>query len=134
MSQSFGASLGRALVPLFEPAGLGFWQISLALIAGISAKEVVVSSCAILFGVLDAESASGMSAFAENLRAIGFGPLNAFCLMVFCLLYTPCAATLATIRRESGSWTWTGFTAFVQLAAAWLVSCAIWQTARLFVG
>ena len=122
MSGGFGAMAGRWLVPFFAPIGLGFWQIAVALIAGISAKEVVVSSCAVLFGVVNANSPAGMAEFSQVLAGIGFGPLNAFCLMVFCLLYVPCAATLATIKKESGSWGWTVFVAVFQVAVAWLVT------------
>lgn len=131
MGESFGALLGKWLVPFFAPVGLGFWQIAVALIAGISAKEVVVSSCAVLFGITNARSPAGMSAFASALGSIGFGPMNAFCLMVFCLLYIPCAATLATIRKESGSWGWMGFTAFFQLAVAWVVTFCVYQVGML---
>ena len=127
MAQSFGAMIGKWLVPFFAPIGLGFWQIAVALIAGVSAKEVVVSSCAVLFGIVNASSPDGMSAFASALNGIGFGPLNAFCLMVFCLLYIPCAAALATIRKESGSWAWMGFTAIFQLLVAWIVTFVVYQ-------
>lgn len=120
--ESFGAILGHVLVPVFRPIGLGFWQICLALLAGISAKEVVVSSCAVLFGITNASSGAGMAEFTASLEAIGFTSLNALCLMVFCLLYVPCAAALATIHKESGSWKWTFFEAFFQLATAWLVT------------
>lgn len=127
MAQSFGAMIGKCLVPFFAPIGLDFWQIAVALIAGVSAKEVVVSSCAVLFGIVNASSPDGMSAFASALNGIGFGPLNAFCLMVFCLLYIPCAAALATIRKESGSWAWMGFTAIFQLLVAWIVTFVVYQ-------
>lgn len=120
--ESFGAIMGHVLVPVFRPIGLGFWQICLALLAGISAKEVVVSSCAVLFGINNASSGAGMAEFAADLEAIGFTSLNALCLMVFCLLYVPCAAALATIHKESGSWKWTAFEAFFQLATAWIVT------------
>ena len=120
--ESFGAILGHVLVPLFRPIGLGFWQICLALLAGISAKEVVVSSCAVLFGITNASSGAGMAEFAADLESIGFNSLNALCLMIFCLLYVPCAAALATIHKESGSWKWTAFEAFFQLATAWIVT------------
>lgn len=131
MAQSFGAMIGKWLVPFFAPIGLGFWQIAVALIAGVSAKEVVVSSCAVLFGIVNASSPEGMSAFASALNGIGFGPLNAFSLMVFCLLYIPCAAALATIRKESGSWIWMGFTALFQLAVAWIVTFGVYQIGSL---
>ncbi len=119
---SFGAIIGHWLVPIFRPVGLGFWQITLALLAGISAKEVVVSSCAVLFGISNATSASGMVNFEAALEGIGFTSINAFCLMVFCLLYIPCTAALATIRKESGSWKWTFCEAGFQLAVAWVVT------------
>lgn len=133
MSSSFGALLGKWLVPFFAPVGLGFWQIAVALIAGISAKEVVVSSCAVLFGIVNASSPQGMASFAQALGGIGFGQLNAFCLMVFCLLYIPCAAALGTIRRESQSWAWMAVTAAFQLAAAWIVTFAVYQIGLLLV-
>lgn len=133
MSNSFGALVGKWLVPVFVPIGLGFWQIAVALIAGISAKEVVVSSCAVLFGIVNASSDAGMSAFSSALQGIGFGELNAFCLMVFCLLYIPCAAALATIRKESNSWAWMGFTALFQLVVAWIVTFIVYQVGLLII-
>lgn len=132
MTESFGASIGRFLVPVLVPIGLGYWQLAVALIAGISAKEVVVSSCAVLFGIANLTSPSGMNALQSTLASGGFGILNAFCLMVFCLLYIPCFATLATIRRESGSWKFTIAAATFQLLVAWLVSFAIYQIGGLF--
>ena len=131
IGDSFGAILGRTLVPVFAPLGLGYWQIVVALIAGISAKEVVVSSCTILFGVQNATSTAGMSALAGMLGGQGFTMLNAYCLMVFCLLYVPCIATLATIKRESGSWKWTLGSALFQLAVAWVAAFAIFQIGSL---
>lgn len=133
MTGSFGAVIGKWLTPFFIPIGLGFWQIAVALIAGISAKEVVVSSCAVLFGIVNVSSPEGMTAFYTALENIGFGPLNAFCLMVFCLLYIPCAASLATIRKESGSWAWMGFTAAFQLAVAWLVTFIVYRIGLLII-
>lgn len=132
MTESFGASIGRLLVPVLTPIGLGYWQIAVALIAGISAKEVVVSGCAVLFGVANVTSATGMNALHDTLAGSGFGMLNAYCLMVFCLLYIPCFATLATIRKESGSWKFTGLSAAFQLVVAWTVAFVIYQTAGAF--
>ena len=63
-----------------------------------------------------------MAEFAADLESIGFTSINAVCLMIFCLLYVPCAAALATIHKESGSWKWTAFEAFFQLATAWIVT------------
>ena len=133
MSGSFGSILGRVLVPFFAPLGLGFWQIAVALIAGVSAKEVVVSSCAVLFGVPNINSGEGMNTLVGILGTVGFGQLNALCLMVFCLLYIPCMATLATIKKESGSWKWTGFTALFQLAVAWVVTFGVYQIGSIII-
>ena len=130
---SFAAIVGGPLSVVFAPIGLGFWQIVVALIAGISAKEVVVSSCAVMFGIVNTSSAEGMSAFAAALEGIGFGPLNAVCLMVFCLLYIPCVATLATIHKESKSWAWTGFTALFQLVVAYVITLIVYQIGLLIV-
>lgn len=134
-ADSFGASIGRFLVPVLVPAGLGMWQIVVALISGISAKEVVVSSFAVLFGVTNANSQAGMQTIVQNIQSVspGFGPLNAFCLMIFCLLYVPCIATVATIKKESGSWKFTlGMIAF-QLLFAWTVSVLTFQAGSLFL-
>ena len=127
MTASFGAVIGKWITPFFVPIGLGFWQIAVALIAGISAKEVVVSSCAVLFGIVNASSPEGMTAFSSALAGIGFGSLNALCLMVFCLLYIPCAASLATIRKEANSWKWMFFSAAFQLAVAWVVTFVVYH-------
>ena len=134
-ADSFGAAIGRFLVPILVPAGLGMWQIVVALISGISAKEVVVSSFAVLFGVANANSQDGMQAIVRNIQSInpGFGPLNAFSLMIFCLLYVPCIATVATIKKESNSWKFTlGMIAF-QLIFAWMVSTFIFQVGSLLL-
>ena len=133
MGNTFGSMIGRCIVPFFTPIGLGFWQIVVALIAGISAKEVVVSSTAVLFGVSSITSTEGMASLMSALSAIGFGPLNAYCLMTFSLLYVPCAATLATIKKETGSWKWVGLTAVFQIAVAWVITFAVYHIGLLFV-
>lgn len=134
-AESFGAALGRWLEPVMRPAGLGMWQIIVSLIAGISAKEVVVSSFSVLFGVGNAEMAAGFGAVAENLKNIdpSFGPLNAYCMMLFVLLYVPCAAAMATIRKESGSAAFTLKLAAFQIFLAWLVSTIVFQIGSLIL-
>ena len=134
IQESFGSVIGKAVEPLFAPAGLGYWQIVVALIAGISAKEVVVSSCSVLFGIGNITSAEGMAALGTLLEGMGFGGLNAYCLMVFALLYTPCIAALATIHRESRSWKWTGLCVVFQFAVAWIAAVLIFQAGSLFLG
>ncbi|MCI8320163.1 MAG: ferrous iron transport protein B [Dorea sp.] len=132
ISQSFGSLIGKAIVPLFKPAGLGYWQIIVALIAGIAAKEVVVSSCSVLFGIQNITSASGMDSMVSALGSIGFGAANGLALMVFCLLYVPCTASIATMHRELCSVKKTLGIILYQLAAAWIMSFIIYRIALLF--
>ncbi len=133
MSDSFGAMIGRVVAPVLKPAGLGMWQVVVALISGIAAKEVVVSSFSVLFQINNITSPQGMSGLSEILAGYGFGALNAYSLMVFCLLYIPCAATIGVIQREMRSAKWTVFTIFFQLAVALLVSTLIFQIGSLFI-
>lgn len=133
MSQSFGALLGKGIAPILIPAGLGMWQVVVALIAGIAAKEVVVSSFGILFGISNISSPEGMAGLSQLLSGIGFGAANAYALMVFCLLYIPCAATIGVIQREMRSWKWTVFTVMFQLAVAMLLSTLVYQIGSFFV-
>ncbi len=132
-ADSFGAMIGRSMMPLLAPAGLDMWQIAVALISGISAKEVVVSSFTVLFGVVNADSAAGMAAIVDriHMQKPDFGPLNAYALMVFCLLYVPCAATIATVKKESGSWKFTGKMVVFQLLLAWCAATAVYQIGRV---
>lgn len=133
-ADSFGAVIGHVLVPVLKPAGLGMWQIGVALLSGLSAKEVVVSSFAVLFGVANANSDAGMAAIVSNIQSInpGFGALNAYCLMLFCLLYVPCVATVATVKKESGSWKFTGKMIAFQLVLAWMVTTIVYQVGNFF--
>lgn len=127
ISESFGSLIGKAIVPVFRPIGLGYWQIIVALISGIAAKEVVVSSCSVLFGIQNITTAHGMDAMVTTLAGLGFGAANAFALMVFCLLYVPCTATIATIHRELESWKSTLGIILFQLTTAWVVSFIVYQ-------
>ena len=134
-ADSFGAAIGRCLEPVMRPAGLGMWQIIVSLIAGISAKEVVVSSFSVLFGVGGGEAVSGIGAIAENLKTIdpAFGPLNAYCMMLFVLLYVPCAAAMATIKKESGSGTFMAKLAIFQILFAWAMATLVFQIGSLLL-
>ena len=133
ITESFGAVIGKAIVPFFKPLGLGYWQIVVALISGIAAKEVVVSSCSVLFGIQNITTSHGMDSFVATLGAMGFGAANAYALMVFCLLYVPCTATIATIHREVGSTKVTAGIVLFQLAVAWVVSFIAFHVAGLFL-
>ena len=133
ISLSFAALIGNMLVPVMTPAGLGFWQICVALLAGISAKEVVVSSTAVLFGISNINGLSGMQALSLKLSSLGFTALNAYCLMLFCLLYVPCVASLGTIKKESGSILYMFQTMVFQIAVAWIVSFIVFQVGNLIL-
>ncbi len=133
VADSFGAVLGHWMEPVLAPAGLGMWQIGVALISGISAKEVVVSSFCVLFGINNVNSAAGMAALTGQLAQMGFGPLNAYSMMVFCLLYVPCAATIGTIRRETRSIKFTLQMMGFQLFIAWLMAVLVYQAGSLLL-
>ncbi len=132
-SESFGAGAGRLLAPLLAPAGLGMWQIVVALLSGIFAKEIVVTSFTVLFGVANVNSQAGMQTLMDNIHSIdpSFGALNAYCLMLFCLLYVPCAATIATIRKESNSFRFTAGIIVFQMLFAWAAAVLLFQAGSL---
>ena len=115
LENSYLAAIGQFVSPLLEPLGFD-WKMSVCLLTGLPAKEAIVSTLAILYG--------------GDISAAGFTPLTAFSFMLFVLLYFPCVATIATLRREAGKvWAW--FTVFHSLALAWLVSFAVYQLGLL---
>ena len=134
VSHSFAAIIGHVLVPVLRPAGLGQWQVAVALISGLSAKEVVVSSFSVLYGISNVNSAADMRALSTQLAMAGFGGVNAYALMIFCLLYSPCIAAVATIKRETGSWRWTIGMVLFQLAVAWAGAMLVFQLGSLIFG
>jgi ferrous iron transport protein B len=107
-STSILASLAGLIAPIFRPLGFGDWRISTALISGFMAKESVVATLTVLFGS------------AEALRA-SLTPLAGFCLLIFCLLYTPCVAAISSIKREQG-WKFALGTVIFQCTIAWLIA------------
>lgn len=117
LENSYLASIGKAVSPLLEPLGFD-WKMSVCLLTGLPAKEAIVSTLAILYG--------------GDIATAGFTPLTAFSFLLFVLLYFPCIATIATLRREAGKvWAW--FTVFHSLALAWLVSFLVYQIGSLLV-
>jgi ferrous iron transport protein B len=125
----FGAleHIGRAIAPIFIPAGFEQWQATVALIFGILAKESVVGIFGTLFAV---EEGTLGTAIATQL---GWTPLIAFAFMVMTLLYIPCAATIAIVRRETNSWGWTWFTVGYTLVLGWIAATLIYQIGSLFI-
>ena len=119
--------IGRAIAPVFSPAGFGQWQAAVALIFGVLAKETVVGSFGTLFA--GAEGAAGLGSVLS--AQLGWTPLIAFAFMTMVLLYVPCVATLGIIKRETGSIKWTLFTIVYTFAVGWLVATLIYQIGSL---
>ncbi len=124
---SYAGMLGKVVSPLLAPLGFD-WKITIALIFGFVAKEIVVGSLGVLYGAGDDEAA-----LTDKLGASDSGiyPLNALGLMVFTLLYTPCIATIAVIKQETGSWKWALFSVAYSISIAWIVVFIIFQFGRL---
>ena len=117
--ESLLAMIGKWIAPLFGPLGFNDWRATTALISGFTAKEAVVSTLGVLTG-------SSMVNLSETLGQI-FTPVSAVSFLVFTLLYTPCVAAVATIKREMAS-SWKAFCiVLMQCGVAWLVSCIIYQ-------
>ena len=136
LEKSYAGRLGRAIEPFIRPLGFD-WKIGVALVGGFVAKEVVVSTLATLYSVSDTGGksqplrASIRAARWPNGRPV-YTPLVAFGLMVFSLLYLPCVATLAVIRKETGSWKWPVFVLGYTTTVAWVASFIIYQLGSLF--
>jgi len=125
-ADSIFGMIGRFIAPVFAPLGFGDWRAAMALLTGIVAKEAVVGTLGILFAAGDAS----VKALAGPLSAV-FTPAAAYAFMVFVLLYIPCVAALATLRKEMHSLKWTLFTVGYELAAAWVVSFIVYQLGSL---
>lgn len=124
--QSILASIGRHAAPLFEPLGFGDWRAATALLAGLSAKEAVVSTLTVL--TLTAGSGGmGNGGAAVFVLSEVFTPLSALSFLVFCLLYVPCVATLATVYKVTGSRKYAAGMAVFQTALAWLAAFAVYH-------
>jgi ferrous iron transport protein B len=94
---------------------LGFnWKVSVALLSGVAAKEIVVSTLGVLNAVIDLTPAIALS------------------LMLFTLIYFPCVATIGAIKNETGSWKWAAFTVCYTLVLAWIVAFAVYRAFLMF--
>lgn len=118
---SFLASVGRVIAPVFAPLGFGTWQASVALITGILAKEVVVASLGVIYG---ASLSTALPAVFTSLTALGF--------LVFVLLYTPCIAALATMKKEFGM-KFALLSGLNNFAVAWVVVFLIYNVGTLLI-
>ena len=120
--------MGKVLEPIFAPLGFD-WKITTATIGALAAKEVFVAQMGILFSEGEADEES------EGLRAQlvkHYTPLQAFCIMIFCLLSIPCLATLAIIKRELNSWKMAFFEAGALFSLAYVVTLIIYQLGTIF--
>ncbi len=124
-TQSILAYIGKFIAVIFKPLGFGDWRVVTALISGFTAKEAVVSSLAVLSGT----SADMLSAVLPSM----FTPLSAVSFLVFTLLYTPCVATISTIRKEFKSFWATLGIVVMQCLVAYVAALLIFQVGSLFI-
>ena len=117
-AQSLLAGVGRLLSPVFRPCGFGSWQAVTALISGFIAKESVISTLGVLLG-------------GESAITTLFTPVSALSYLTFTLLYTPCIAAIAAVRRELDSGWKAAGVSLLQCAVAWLCACGVFHLAGL---
>jgi ferrous iron transport protein B len=121
--ESLLGRIGSLLAPIFSPAGFGTWQASVSLFAGIAAKEAIVGTLGMLYSPLE---------LTEALR-MNFTTLSAISYMVMVLLYTPCAATIATVKRETNSVKWALFMAVYTFLLGYIMAVVVYQIGSLFI-
>ncbi len=124
---SLAGTIGHLMEPLVAPLGFD-WKIAVALIFGFIAKEIVVGSLGTLYGTGEETLPAALLADPALSAA------TALALMVFALLYTPCAAALGVIRKETGSWKWTGFSVAYGLTVAWVLAFVVGHVAAFVWG
>lgn len=132
MEDSFLAAIGSAVSNLFVFHGFATWEAGAAVLTGILAKEAVVSTLGVLYGVAEiADEAADAAQQMQGTLNVAFTGLSAYAFMIFAALYTPCMTALGTIKKEIVTWKWTMFSALYTFAVAWVVSLAIYQVGRL---
>lgn len=122
--------VGHWIEPVLRPLGFD-WKIGTALVGAFAAKEVFVAQMGIVYSVGEADETS--DALRQRLRA-DYTPLNAFCIMLFCLLSTPCMATVAVTAREAGGWGWAALQLVGLTVLAYLVTLVVYQVGSLLIG
>jgi len=125
--ESLIGKIGGAIAPLLKPAGFGSWQAAAALVFGAIAKELIVGTLGVLYG---SGVGSGEIGLIGAIQA-NWTPLSAYAFLVMALVYMPCAATIATIRRETGSRAWTAFAVAYPLVLGWALAVIVYQVGRL---
>lgn len=131
-ANSIFGSVGRSIAFIFAPLGFGEWRAAMSLIVGFVAKEAVVGTLGVLYGVGEGVLESP-ELLAEPLRSV-FTPLSAYAFMVFTLLYMPCVAAFAALKREMNSWKWTLLAVGYQTAVAWIAAFLVYQIGSIVLG
>jgi len=124
-TESLLGKLGAVIAPALSPAGFGSWQASVALLVGIGAKEAIIATFGLVYG-----TGEGM---LGAVLAQHFTPLSAYAFMVMTLLYSPCAATIGIIKKETNSVKWTLFSVLYSLIIGWIAAVLIFQLGSLFI-
>ena len=128
IEQSYAASFGKAINPVLKPLGFD-WKIGVSLVAGLAAKEVVVSTLGTIYAVGgDTDHPQALTDYLQN--DPNFSPLIALTMMLFVLIYPPCLATLAVIKRETGSWKWVAFMFCYENTFAWIACFIFYNIGR----
>lgn len=122
-SESILGLLGSLIAPVFSPAGFGNWEAAVALIVGIGAKEAVVATFGMVYGTGETMLTAVITQY--------FTPLSAYAFMVMTLLYIPCAATIATIKKETDSVRWALFSVAYSLVIGWVAAVLVYQVGTL---
>lgn len=126
-ADSMLGALGSVIAPIFKPLGFGSGQAAVALLTGLIAKEMVVSSLSMFYAFpLTATGAQVAAAMTGH-------PLSAFSMLVFILLYVPCVAAVSTLAKEMNSTKWTLFSIGWQLGVAYVASLLVYQVGSLFL-
>ena len=133
--KSYIGRIGQAIQPILHPLGFD-WKMSVSLLTGMAAKEVVVSTLSVLYTGESDDSQVLTERLKQDKNAEGelvFTPLVALSFMLFVLIYFPCIATISAIVHESGSWKWGIFVIVYTCVLAWFVSCVVYQTGHFFM-
>ncbi|MBN1804705.1 MAG: ferrous iron transport protein B [Sedimentisphaerales bacterium] len=128
--------IGQAIEPALKPLGFD-WKIGTALIGATAAKEVFVSQLAIVYAVSSEDEGNDSEKSVQNLREklqANYTPLTGFCIMLFCLIYAPCVATVAMTRQETNSWGWALFQFFGLTVLAYLLTLVVYQIGNSIAG
>lgn len=134
-ANSYIGRIGKSIEPVMRPLGFD-WKMSVSLLSGVAAKEIVVSTMGVLYQAEDDGNNNLISRLQNERDENGnqrFSPLVAYGFLIFILLYFPCIASIAAISKESGHWKWAVFTMFYTTFLAWFVSLLIYQIGSLIV-